>query len=113
VCYFTLGDIPRPLIPRAIARSRKETRGVEGQARQLGNLGLCYRTLGDIPKAIDFLEQALALNKKLGSVEGQAIQLHGLGVIYKDQGQKEKARACLTEALKLYRQMACQRNMKI
>jgi len=43
------------------------------EAAWLGNLGLCYETLGDIPKAIDFHEQALALEKKLGLVEGRLL----------------------------------------
>jgi tetratricopeptide (TPR) repeat protein len=48
---------------------------VEGQAIQLGNLGLCYKALDEIPTAIDFFQRSLALDETTGRIEGQADQL--------------------------------------
>jgi tetratricopeptide (TPR) repeat protein len=61
---------------------------LEGQAAQLGNLGTCYQLLGDVPKAIEFHEQALAIDETLN---GRASHLGNLGRCYQHLGDVPKA----------------------
>lgn len=45
----------------------REIGNKEGEAQALGNIGLIYDTKGDIDKALDFLNQALAIFKEIGA----------------------------------------------
>ncbi|WP_353851852.1 tetratricopeptide repeat protein [Microcystis sp. LE18-22.4A] len=44
----------------------REIKDRQGEAASLGSLGLAYRSLGQYPKAIDFYQQSLAIQQKIG-----------------------------------------------
>ena len=43
----------------------------------LGDIGLTYYELGDFSRALDYLNQALAISEELGDRRTKSIRLHG------------------------------------
>jgi tetratricopeptide (TPR) repeat protein len=72
------------------------------EAIVLGNLGL-------IPhrddRATEYLEQALAINRDIGSLGGQGTALTNLALLHTHRGEYDRALKHLREALELYREI--------
>jgi tetratricopeptide (TPR) repeat protein len=66
-------------------------------AASKNRLGICYRLLGEFAKAIEVLEQALAISRETGDRQGEGTDLGSLGNCYYELGQ-------ITRAIDLYEQ---------
>ncbi len=73
-------------------------------ADSMNGLGVCYRPLGEFRRAIDLLEEALAINRKAGRREGQAANLGNLGICYYEVGQIPRAIESYEQALAIARE---------
>ena len=68
------------------------------------NLGLSYLALKQYDKAIELLEQSLAVSKELGDKRGQAGTCLELGRCLSRHGQHDKAVACLKQPWAVFQQ---------
>jgi tetratricopeptide (TPR) repeat protein len=57
----------------------------------LDNLGIAYYALGQVEQAIDYYEQALAIDRQIGYRQGEASALGNLALVYAALGQLEQA----------------------
>jgi tetratricopeptide (TPR) repeat protein len=71
----------------------------------LGNLGSCYLQLGDYLKAIDLIEQALAIARDLGHRQSEGAALGNLGLCYRELGDYPKAIDLIEQALAIARDL--------
>jgi len=78
---------------------------LEGQASNLGNLGLIAQDRGNLDEAEKLLRESLEINRKLGRLEGQASQLGNLGLIAKARGNLDEAEKLLRESLEIFRKL--------
>jgi tetratricopeptide (TPR) repeat protein len=68
-------------------------------------LGLAYHDLGCVVRAIEFYEQALAFDRKIGYRQGEANDLSNLGLAYHDLGQVKRAIEFHEQALAINREI--------
>ncbi len=61
------------------------------EGSSLNNLGVAHYFLGEYEKAIDYLEQTLAIAREIGDLKGEAGSLGNLGSAYLSLGQYQKA----------------------
>jgi tetratricopeptide (TPR) repeat protein len=73
------------------------------------SLGDCYEWLGEFRKAIDALEQALAIFRQAGDRQGEASGLYSLGICYDDLGQIARAVDLYEQALAIDRETGYRR----
>jgi len=87
-----------------------------GQARQLGNLGLCHRLLGETERAIVYHKGSLELHERLARAKlgerarqrelaGRAAQLNNLGNCHFELGQIAETFDFFADALEIYKQL--------
>ena len=67
--------------------------------------GIAYWDLGQMDKAIEYIEQALAIHREIGYRRGEGYALGNLGVIYKDLSQMKKAVEYHEQALNINREI--------
>jgi tetratricopeptide (TPR) repeat protein len=79
------------------------------RAANLGSLGNAYRPLGQVERAIEFYEQALVIDRKIGDRQGEARDLSNWGRAYHDLGQFKRAIRLLEEALAIDREIGDRR----
>jgi CHAT domain-containing protein len=61
-----------------------------------------YRVLGENRKALDFLNQALSLNREVGDRSGEAVTLKNIGALLNSQKQPELAIVFYKQSVSLY-----------
>jgi tetratricopeptide (TPR) repeat protein len=76
--------------------------------RSKNGLGECYRTLGEFTRAIDLLEQALAISRKTGDPGDECASLGNLGNCYYELGQIRRAIDSYEQALAIAREIGYQ-----
>ena len=98
-----LGEFGAALVncTRALEMTRDQDRA--GQYGVLDSLGFIARGLGRHEEALDYYDQALALNRELGNVYLQADILAGIGAVRADIGDTAAARQHWRQAIDLYR----------
>ena len=98
-----LGDFEAALAncTRALEMTKAQDRA--GQYGVLDSLGFIARGLGRHDEALDYYDQALALNRELGNVYLQADIMAGIGTVHADTGATEAARQAWRQAIDLYR----------
>jgi CHAT domain-containing protein/tetratricopeptide (TPR) repeat protein len=74
-----------------------------GEATTLHNIGFVYSNLGEKRKALEYLNQAVLLERAVGDKAGEAKSLNAIGLAYSDLGEKEKALEYYDQALPLRR----------
>ena len=74
-----------------------------GEGQDLGNLGSAYFSLGQMEKAIEHLEQSLALSLARGDHRGASVDLGNLGVAYRNLKQTDQAIEQYQRALEIAR----------
>ena len=121
VVYADLGDARRAIdyyeqalaIDREIcAASRSEaerTAARRGEGTDLGNLGNAYADLGDARRAIDYLDQALAIAREIGDRYNEGADLGNLGLAYADLGDARTAIDYYEQALAIDREIGDRR----
>jgi CHAT domain-containing protein len=77
----------------------------ESEAVSLGNLGNIYYYLGQYQKAIDYQQEALAIESKIGDRNEEALMLNNLGAAYRDNNQPAEAIKNLEASLNIYLEM--------
>ncbi|MFX0117481.1 MAG: tetratricopeptide repeat protein [Candidatus Hodarchaeota archaeon] len=90
---------------------RKAIGDKQGIATSLNNLGMVCSNLGNIPKAIDYLKQAIELQREAGTVEAKSflvITIDSMAVLYRRLGALTKAEILHQEALDLAREIGKQ-----
>ncbi|SEL99943.1 tetratricopeptide repeat protein [Haloferax larsenii] len=83
----------------------KELGNRQGEANNLGNLGLVARSQGDFDDARDYHQQSLELQRELGDRQGEAKSLNNLGLIARSQGDFDDARDYHQQSLDLTREL--------
>ncbi len=86
----------------AAARSAQRKRE---EVIELIALGYLYRQAGKMQKAMDYLNEALPIEKKAGNQAALAMTLNTLGRVYSDVGQEDKALGLFDEALPMWRSL--------
>jgi tetratricopeptide (TPR) repeat protein len=71
----------------------------QGEASDLGNIGLVYSAKGDLGNALKYLTDALKIHREFGYRQGEANQLGNIGLVYSAKGDLGNALKYLTEAL--------------
>ncbi|MGB3188543.1 MAG: CHAT domain-containing protein, partial [Limnoraphis sp.] len=61
------------------------------EAFSLNNLGWAYNNLGQYQKAIEYLQQSLAIFQEIGDRNGEALSLSNMGIALEQQNQSELA----------------------
>jgi CHAT domain-containing protein/tetratricopeptide (TPR) repeat protein len=72
-----------------------------GEAGDLNGLGCIHMSLGQYDQAREYLQQALAIERKIKDRSGQGANLNNLGIVYRHLGQYDLARAALEEGMKI------------
>lgn len=85
------------ILDNARAQHRTSDEGFE-----LITLGYLYRQAGQMQKALERLNEALAIEQKTGNQPGQAMTQNTLGRVYSDLGQQDKALGLFNEALAIW-----------
>ncbi|MBU4601619.1 tetratricopeptide repeat protein [bacterium] len=67
----------------------------------LGNIGNIYHNLGKPDEALEYYQQALEINRKLGYEQGVAQNLNNIGTLYNELGKYDEALKCQEEALEV------------
>jgi CHAT domain-containing protein/tetratricopeptide (TPR) repeat protein len=98
--WWTLGDHDRALreLTRALERARALVAREDEVATSLNNIGLVYREMGRFAQAREALEQALAIDRRLGSRWAVAYDLRNLGLTHLREGDAAAALPLLREA---------------
>ncbi|NTW80625.1 MAG: CHAT domain-containing protein, partial [Geobacteraceae bacterium] len=98
--WWTLGDNKRALLELRGALERAEKLAVRRDevATTLNNIGLVQRESGEYAKALETLEKALAIDRKLGSRWAMAYDLRNLGQTRLKMGEAAAALQQFTEA---------------
>lgn len=84
----------------------------EDAAIELCNIGVVYATLGDKKKALEYINKALLIMKRLGNHEGEAAALNNAGRLYAELGEIHKALRHFEKALSLFKAMG-NRNQEV
>jgi tetratricopeptide (TPR) repeat protein len=107
VAYYRANDYKQSekYLQQALKQDEEQD-NQQGIAVQLGNLGLLYSATGEIEEALECLNKALAINKKLKNFRCAASQLTGLASIYIfQQPNFREGLRCLREAFKHYEEL--------
>jgi len=111
--WWTLGDNKRALLELRGALEQAEKLEVRRDevATSLNNIGLVQRESGDYPAALETLDKALAIDRKLGSRWAMAYDLRNIGQTRLKMGQAAEALPLLTEAANLAREIGDKVNL--
>jgi tetratricopeptide (TPR) repeat protein len=102
--------ISREICAASTERSAEWTDARHDEGIWLGNLGNAYADLGQAERAIEHLQQALAIACEIGDRRGEGTVLGSLGIVYRDQGQVERAIEYYEQALAIDREIGDRRN---
>jgi tetratricopeptide (TPR) repeat protein len=69
------------------------------------NLGSAYHRLGEVRRAIEFYEQALAIDREIGDRGGEGSDLGNIGLGYVDLGEVRRAIEFHEQALTIHREI--------
>lgn len=119
--YFYLGNYRRAVeyheqalaIDREIgAASRNEverTAAWQGVSQALSNLGVVYKNLGEYRRAIEYHEQALAIDREISDRRAEGEALGNLGNVYSRIGEYRRALGYHEQALAICREVSDRR----
>ncbi len=93
--------------------SRPEPREGAAAAAALNWAGNLAKEQGDVPQARTYLEEALAIRRRLGDPLGLANALHNLGNVLKDQEAFDAARVLYEESLDIQKRLGNQAGIAI
>ncbi|MBI3654280.1 MAG: CHAT domain-containing protein [Acidobacteria bacterium] len=104
--YYFLGQYREALNDLLAASEYSKESGLDGLLRPLleASTGATYVGLGDTSKALETLNRALPMMRRLNHVPLLALTLKGLGDVHVQIGQKRKGIEYLSEAVHFYQQ---------
>jgi tetratricopeptide (TPR) repeat protein len=77
----------------------------EEEGLALNNIGVIHRELGEHQKALDYHQQALVINRKVGK-KAEAHTLNNMGLVYQAQNEYQKAVNVHLQALSINRELS-------
>ena len=77
----------------------------EGEALALGNLGRTYNDRGRLDRAVECLEEALAIGAELGCAPRLAADTGNLGIVLAEAGELRRAAELHSRALAMFREL--------
>jgi CHAT domain-containing protein/tetratricopeptide (TPR) repeat protein len=83
----------------------REAKSTKDETTELNVLGLLCRQAGKMQKGLDYLNEALPIERSENNRAGQAMTENAMGRIYADLGQEEKALALFDQALAVWREL--------
>ncbi len=83
--------------PEVRAAFPQESR--QGEGRSLTGLGAISRSFGQYEPALDYYQQALAINQEIGDRQGEGVTLNNIGLVYDNLGQYQPALDTYQQAL--------------
>jgi tetratricopeptide (TPR) repeat protein len=84
-----------------LKRAENKIAKLPAKSAALGNLGNIYHNLGKPDEALEYYQQALEINQKLGYEQGAAHNLNNIGTLYNGLGKHDEALKCQEEALEI------------
>ena len=98
---------PKTALPEfeRLLKLARESSDQLGEAIVIGLMGNSYRKLTDYPRAIELLNQSLAMKEKLGNRLEAARTLNQLGLLYWNKGDYTQAIQQFTRAITLAREI--------
>lgn|GEM_PF-4439156 len=81
------------------------------EASAIGNMGIIYHAKGEPDRALQYYEEALAIQRGTGYQQGVTSQLCNIGLIYSDKGEPDKALNYYEEALAIAREIGYQQGL--
>lgn len=105
-CYFFLSkmkEAEKYFIESLNILKRAENKMAKLPAKSavLGNIGNIFHNLGKSHEALEYYQQALETNRKLGYEQGVAHNLNNIGTLYNELGEHDEALRCQEEALEI------------
>jgi len=86
---------------KILKRAENKITKLPAKSAALGNLGNIYHNLGKPDEALEYYQQALDINRKLGYEQSTAHNLNNIGTLYNELGKQEEALKCQEEALEI------------
>jgi len=84
-----------------LKRAENKIAKLPAKSAALGNTGNIYHNLGKPDEALEYYQQALEINRKLGYEQGAAHNLNNIGTLYNELGKYDEALKCQEEALEI------------
>ena len=84
-----------------LKRAENKITKLPAKSAALGNIGNIYHNLGKPDEALEYYQQALEINRKLGYEQGTAHNLNNIGTLYNELGKYDEALKCQEEALEI------------
>ncbi len=84
-----------------LKRAENKITKLPAKSAALGNIGNIYHNLGKPDEALEYYQQALEINRKLGYEQGTAHNLNNIGTLYNELGKHDEALKYQEEALEI------------
>jgi len=84
-----------------LKRAENKMAKLPAKSAALGSIGNIYHNLGKPDEALEYYQQALEINRKLGCEQGAAHNLNNIGTLYNELGKHDEALKCQEEALEI------------
>jgi tetratricopeptide (TPR) repeat protein len=84
-----------------LKRAENKITKLPAKSAAFGNIGNIYHNLGKPDEALEYYQQALEINRKLGYEQGTAHNLNNIGTLYNELGKHDEALKCQEEALEI------------
>jgi len=84
-----------------LKRAENKITKLPAKSTALGNIGNIYHSLGKPDEALEYYQQALEINRKLGYEQGTAHNLNNIGTLYHELGKYDEALKYQEEALEI------------
>ena len=84
-----------------LKRAENKMAKLPSKSTALGSIGNIYHNLGKPDEALEYYQQALEINRKLGYEQGAAHNLNNIGTLYNELSKHDEALECQEEALKI------------
>jgi len=84
-----------------LKRAENKITKLPAKSTAFSNIGSIYHNLGKPDEALEYYQQALEVNRKLGYEQGAAHNLNNIGTLYNELGIHDEALKCQEEALEI------------
>jgi len=105
-CYYSLSKLNQAEkyfkeSLNVLKRAQNKIAKLPAKSAALGNIGNICHDLGKPDEALDYYQQALKINRKLGYEQGTAHNLNNIGTLYNELGKYDEALKYQEEALEI------------
>jgi tetratricopeptide (TPR) repeat protein len=91
----------------------KDENNQQGEASDLGNIGLIYSDKGDLDNALKYHSDALVIHREIGYKQGEASDLGNIGLIYKNKGDLDNALKYMRQAKVIFEKIGAKPQLSI